>query len=51
MTATIRGFSVGIALLALSVGALAATATRTSSFDYYSGSGILSKEVIEPLLG
>ena len=43
----IRNLVFGFALLASGVGQ-AASLTRTSTFEYYAGSGILSKEAIEP---
>jgi YD repeat-containing protein len=43
----IRKLLLGLALVALNHGVYAATATRTSSFEY-DGTGLLTKEVVEP---
>jgi RHS repeat-associated protein len=45
--AGIRKLLVGLALLGMTGGAYAASATRTSSFEY-DGTGLLTKEVVEP---
>src|SRR5690606_2277101 len=45
---SLRNFVLGIALLGAAGALHAASATRTSSFAYESGTGLLIKEVVEP---